>query len=143
VATPALAWGRPHPTPSPSPTPIADPAVTAIARRQFVEWQAGKLDKDAYSGSIQSQLTDANVDKSSRALGTLGALTDVIYIGPLAIPDTLPDSRGYIYQMDCVGGKVYLFMVLDAQEKVERIFFKDKLETETITETPSPSPQPT
>jgi hypothetical protein len=137
---PLPAAARPHPTPSPSPTPVADPTVTDIARKQFVAWQAGNVNRSLYADSIQTVLTDAKIDQSSRALGTLGALTNMVYIGPLAVPSDLPNAKGYIYQMNCVGGTVYLFMVIDQQGKIDRIFFKDKLETETIQGTPPPAP---
>ncbi len=116
--------------------------MTAVARRQFVEWQAGKVDKNAYADSIQDQLSDDKIDASSRALGSLGALTGTVYIGPLAVPESLGNARGYIYQMNCVGGTVYLFLVIDAQGKIARIFFKDRLETETIQTTAPPSAPP-
>ena len=35
--------------------------------------------------------------------------------GTLELP---PDARGYIYQMNCIGGTVYEFLIVDAQGKI-------------------------
>ena len=45
------AGARPKPTPTPSPTvaPVADPAITKLARQQFLAWQVGTIDKNLYS----------------------------------------------------------------------------------------------
>jgi hypothetical protein len=136
----SVAAARPHPTPTPSPAPVADPAITALAKKQFVAWQAGSINKSAYATEILDQLTDDKVNQTSVALGKLGALTGMTYEGPLTVAD-LPGGSGYIYHMTCIGGAVYLFMVLDPQGKIEKIFFKDQLTTEAVTASPSPPPQ--
>jgi hypothetical protein len=143
-STAAQARPRPTPTPSPTPTPVADPAVTKLVRQQFVAWQAGNINRSAYSSKVQTKLTDAIVDDVSRKLGTLGPLTDEIYVGPFYSDDFPADAHGYIYQMLCREGNVYLFMILDGQGKIATIYFKDKLTTETIEvpATPAPSPSP-
>lgn len=132
------AVARPHSaTPTPSPTPVADPAITALARKQFVAWQSGSINKGLYSDSITDQLTDDKINETAQALGKLGFLTGTTYMGPLAIGD-LPGDDGYIYQMSCVNGIVYQFIVLDPQKKIVRIFFRDTLTIETVTASPSP-----
>jgi hypothetical protein len=137
---------EPTPTPSPTPTPIADPAVTKVVRQQFLAWQTGTLNKTAYNPNIRAKLTDAIINDVSHKLASLGALTDTIYIGPFFANDLPPDAHGYIYQMICREGNVYLFTVLDNQGKIATIYFKDKLTTETVevpaTGAPSPEPSP-
>ena len=129
---------RTHPTPSPSPVPIADPAITKLARQQFVSWQAGIVNQHLYAAQVTDKLTDAKVADTSRALGQLGALTDAVYIGPWADSSFPSGARGYIYQMRCQSGNIYLWLALDAQGKIATIFFKNRLDTETVTAAPSP-----
>src|SRR5579862_8810837 len=103
---------RPHPSPSPSPTPVADPAITQLARQQFVSWQAGIVNKHLYATQVLDKLTDAKIADTSKALGQLGALTDSVYIGPWADPSFPLGARGYIYQMRCVEGSIYLWLAI-------------------------------
>lgn len=131
---------RPHPTPSPSPTPIADPAITLLARQQFVSWQAGVVNKKLYAAQVLAKLTDAKIADTSQALGHLGAMTDAVYIGPWADPSFPAGARGYIYQMRCVEGNIYLWLAIDPAGKIATIFFHNRLDVETVTATPSPRP---
>jgi hypothetical protein len=142
VALVAPSWGRPHatPTPLPTPTPVADPAITKLARQQFVQWQAGEVNTKLYAAQVLDKLSDAKIADTSRALGQLGALTDSVFIGPWVAPDFPAGARGYIYQMRCVSGNIYLWLALDAEGKIATIFFKDRLDVETVTPAPSPSP---
>jgi hypothetical protein len=140
LATPSLA--RPHstPTPSPTPSPVADPAITKVARQQFVQWQAGSVNKSLYAQQVLAKLSDAQIADASAKLGQLGALTDVVYIGRW-IDATFPaGARGYIYQMRCVSGNIYLWLAFDAQGKIATILFKNRLDVETVTPSPSPLP---
>lgn len=138
------AWARPHPTPTPSPTaaPSADPAITNVARHQFVAWQAGVINKGLYASQVLAQLTDAKIAQTSQALAQLGALTDVVYMGRWVNPDFPAGASGYIYQMRCTQGNVYLWLALDAEGKIATIFFKNRLDVETVTPAPSASPSP-
>ncbi|MBV8530441.1 MAG: hypothetical protein JO104_03915 [Candidatus Eremiobacteraeota bacterium] len=132
---------RPHaPTPSPSPPP-ADPAITKLARQQFVQWQAGVVDKNLYAPQLLAQLTDAKIGDTSSKLGELGALTETVYVGRWLNPDFPADARGYIYQMRCVTGNVYLWMALDAQGKIIHLSFKNRLDVENVTPSPSATPE--
>jgi hypothetical protein len=135
---PSLA--RPHPTPSPSPTPVADPAITQLARQQFVAWQAGVINDHLYSQQVLDKLTDAKISETSHGLGQLGALTDTVFIGPWLDPSFPAGARGYIYQMRCEDGAVYLWLALDPQGKIATIFFRNRLDSETVTPSPSPLP---
>ncbi|HEY9086349.1 MAG TPA: hypothetical protein VIN40_10515, partial [Candidatus Tyrphobacter sp.] len=83
IATPAQARHQAPPTPSPTPIPPADPAVTRMARRQFVMWQAGRIDRAEYTAELSAQIDDAKIEQNSVQLGALGALIDVRYLGPL------------------------------------------------------------
>lgn len=138
------AGARPHPTPTPSPTaaPSADPAITNVARHQFVAWQAGVINKTLYASQVLAQLTDAKIAQTSQALAQLGALTDVVYMGRWVNPDFPTGASGYIYQMRCTQGNVYLWLALDAEGKIATIFFKNRLDVETVTPAPSASPSP-
>ncbi len=138
--TPCPGWGRPRATPTPSPSPpVADPAITTIARQQFVQWQAGLVNKRLYAPQTLPALTDEKIADTSKLLAQLGALTDMVYVGPWFNP-SFPDRRGYIYQMRCASGNVYLWLGLDADGKIATIFFKNRLDVETVTPAPSASP---
>jgi hypothetical protein len=139
---PSLARSHATPTPSPTPAPVADPAITKIARQQFVQWQAATVNKSLYAARLLPQLTDAKIADTSSKLGALGALTDMVYIGRWINPDFPPDVRGYIYQMRCVSGNVYLWLALDPQGKIASLFFKNRLDVENVTPAPSPSGAP-
>jgi hypothetical protein len=138
------AGARPHPTPTPSPTavPSADPTITNVARHQFVAWQAGEINKSLYAPQVLAQLTDAKIAQTSQVLAALGALTDVVYMGRWINPDFPAGASGYIYQMRCTQGNVYLWLALDAEGKIATIFFKNRLDVETVTPGPSASPTP-
>ncbi len=140
-AVPATTLGRPHATPTPSPTPIADPAITKIVRQQFVQWQAGVVNKALYADALLPELTDAKITETSKALSQLGALTDTGFIGDWLNPTFPTGTRGYIYQMHCIEGNVYLWMALDAQGKIARFFFTNRLDAVTVTPSPSATPQ--
>ncbi len=145
LAGPAGARPHPTPTPEPTPTPVADPAVTKLVRQQFVAWQAGSINKALYAPALLPKLTDAKINDVARALAALGPLNDTIFVGPFAAADIPPDAHGYIYQMRCENGSIYLWLILDSGGKIATIFYKDKLEVETIERpgTPAPaSPQP-
>ncbi|HEX4014154.1 MAG TPA: hypothetical protein VHX17_09760 [Candidatus Cybelea sp.] len=127
------------PTPSPSPTPVADPKITLLARQQFVAWQAGAINQHLYAQQVLDKLTDAKISDTSHALGQLGALTDTVFIGSWADPSFPAGARGFIYQMHCVEGNIYLWLALDPQGKIATIFFKNRLDTETVTPAPKPT----
>lgn len=141
ASPPASARPRATPTPSPSP-PVADPAITKIARQQFVQWQAGLLNKSLYAAQLLPQLTDAKIADTSHALAQLGALTGMVYVGRWINPEFPPGARGYIYQMHCAEGNVYLWMAIDGDGKIASIFFKNRLDVENVTPAPSASPVP-
>ncbi len=135
-------WGRTHATPTPSPTaaPVADPAISKLARQQFVQWQAGDVNRSLYAAQVLANLTDEKISDTSQKLGELGALTDTVYVGRWINPDFPPDTRGYIYQMRCTSGNVYLWLALDGQGKIAWFSFKNRFDVETVTPAPSATP---
>lgn len=145
-----VALARPHPaptpTPTPSPTPVADPAITKLMRQQFVAFQAGSINKDLYSPQLRPKLTDAMVTDLSRKLAVLGPLDNMVYLGRFYTNDIPSDAHGYIYQMLCNEGNVYLLTIIDGQGKIATIYFKDKLTTEDVEvpggSTPAPEASP-
>ncbi|MBV9719622.1 MAG: hypothetical protein JOZ77_09890 [Candidatus Eremiobacteraeota bacterium] len=139
-AVPSAGWAKSHPTPSPSPTPVADPAVTKIARQQFVQWQAGAVNKSVYAEQLLPQLTDAKIADTSHALAQLGALIDTVFIGDWLNPDFPAGTRGYIYQMRCTIANVYEWIAFGPDGKLVRFFFRDRLDVETVTPAPSATP---
>jgi hypothetical protein len=142
LAAPYASWARTHatPTPSPSPSPVADPAITMIARQQFVQWQAGVVNKSLYAEQLLPQLTDEKIAATSSKLAQLGALTSMVYIGRWINPDFPPGVNGYIYQMRCVLGNVYLWLALQPDGKITTLTFKNRLDVENVTPSPSATP---
>jgi hypothetical protein len=143
LAVPPASWARTHATPTPSPSPpIADPAITQIARQQFVQWQAGVVNKSLYAAPVLPQLTDDKISDTSTQLAKLGALTSMVYVGRWLNPDFPAGTNGYIYQARCAEGNVYLWLALDAQGKLATVFFKNRLDVENVTPSPSATPGP-
>jgi hypothetical protein len=142
LAAPAPARPHPTPTPSPSPTPVPDPAMNRLARQQFVQWQAGTVNKSLYAPQVLEKLSDAKIAQSSQALAQLGPLTDVIYMGRWIDASFPAGARGYFFQMRCLSGNIYLWLALDAQGKIATILFKNRLDIETVAPAPSPSAPP-
>ncbi|MGR4064927.1 MAG: hypothetical protein ACLQPV_05720 [Vulcanimicrobiaceae bacterium] len=135
---------RPHATATPVPTPVPaeDPAVTAIAHREFVSWQIGVVNKSRYTADLAAQITDDKVKQSSAALAALGTFERSEYLGPAMVADAQPgeDVHGYVYRMVCSEGAVYMNLALSGPDnKVAFIGFRDKLHDETEA-TPVPTP---
>ena len=53
------------------PPPVADPAITKIARQQFVQWQAGVVNKSLYAPQVADR--SSPTQKSPIPRGALGA----------------------------------------------------------------------
>ena len=127
---PAATLARSHASPTPAATPTPgpeDPAITTIARREFVSWQAGVINKSRYDARTVADMTDDKIATTSKALGVLGTLESTVWIGPLIYPDD-KTVKGYIYQMVCSNFKVYEFLTIGPDGKIQGIFFKDTLE---------------
>jgi hypothetical protein len=119
----------PTPTPSPTPPPPADPAVTLVARRQFVAWQAGHINRRDYSATLSAQTDDAKVQQSSVELGQLGALQSMQYLGPITFYATPSGTTVYLYKMVCANGFIYEQLALDPRHTIQGIVFRDTIPT--------------
>lgn len=136
---------RPHPTPTPSPTPTPppeDPAITSVATREFVAWQAGVVNLSHYATASQSLITATKITQTAAALGQAGSLerNGVEWVGPLHIDDAPPGVRGYIYRMHCSQKAVYEELMMEQDGKIAGILFRDTLTDESPTPAPTPTP---
>ncbi len=133
VPAAALARGHVAPTPVPSvaPTPTTapeNPAITTLARREFVAWQAGSVDASHYADQTRAKLSPAKIAATSKALAALGALVKVDWLGYLGIHGGPPGVTGYIYRMHCTYAAVYEELTIAADGKIDGIIFRDKLQ---------------
>lgn len=126
----ALLIARAHPSPTPTATPTLppeNPAITAVARREFVAWQAGAVDKTHYVEAAQSDLTTDATDKMSKALVSLGALMHTDWNGNFPIIGAPPGVIGYIYHMVCTNDAIYEELMIGPDGKIDSINFLKKL----------------
>ena len=135
LIVPAAALARGHAKPTPTPTAVAtptappeNPTITALARREFVSWQAGTVDTSHYAETTRAKLTPEKIAATSKALGTLGALTSVEWLGYLGIQDGPPGVTGYIYKMQCQNATVYEELTIGPDGKIDGIVFRDTLQ---------------
>lgn len=129
-----VAVARPTPSPTPVPTatpsiPPEDPAIARIARHEFVAWQAGNIDRTRYTTDLAAKATDSVVTELSAKLSALGAFVRSEYLGPIRTEGTPPGVRAFMYHMVCTKGEVYEQLVVDGQNRVAGIIFRDKLPT--------------
>lgn len=132
-ALPHAGVAKAHPTPAPSASPTPppeDPAVGRIARREFVAWQAGNIDRTRYAPQTSAKLSDATINHVATGLGRLGAFVRSEYLGPIPVDADAPKGiNAYLYRMFCTNGTVYERLVIDGSGKVAGIVFMDKLPT--------------
>jgi len=128
---PPVAIARSHATPTPTATPTIppeDPALTLVARREFVSWQAGVVNLDRYDEKSRPGITPVKIEQTSKALGTLGTLESVQWLGPIPIVDPVPGVKGsYLFKMHCDIADVYEMLTMGDDGKVTGIIFRDKL----------------
>jgi hypothetical protein len=122
-----LVAAKPTPTPAPTPLPPEDPAITTLARHEFVSWQAGVINKDHYVKAASDTLTDQSITNMSRALSALGALVRVEWFGHFNIIGAPPGVVGYTYRMDCTNDAIYEQLMIGPDGKIESINFLRKL----------------
>ena len=117
----------PTPTPSPTPTPIADPAITQLARQQFVAWQAGIVNKSLYvaAGAREAYRCKDRRDVS-QALGQLGRADGHGLHRALGRPE-LPAGRARLHLPDAAASTATSTCGWrsTAQGKIATIFFKE------------------
>lgn len=126
----ALLIARAHPSPTPTATPTLAPeipAITALARREFVAWQAGAVDKDHYVAAAQSQLSADAADKMSKALVSYGALVRTEWYGNFPIIGAPPGVVGYTYRMVCTNDAIFEQLMIGPDGKIDSINFSKKL----------------
>jgi membrane-bound lytic murein transglycosylase B len=125
----ASALALPQPSGSPAPSPAAssaaspaaeDPAVTAAVKKQFLDWQAGKVDRADYNAQANAQLTDAVIAQVSPQLQALGPPVKFTFMDRM-VKD---DNRIYIYGVDTAKAKVQMLYALDSAGKISGIFFR-------------------
>lgn len=129
AGAPVAAFARPRPTPTPTATPSPPPedkAVTQIARREFVSWQAGVVDIRHYATQTQAKLIPQKIADTSRALGSLGSLIRTKWVAP-AVVDGMSNVKGYIYKMVCTNAAVYEILTIAPDGRIDGIVFRDKL----------------
>ncbi len=116
------------PTPIATPTlPPEDPAITVIARREFVAWQAGVVEKARYAPAEQSKVTDESISSTSKALSSYGALLHTQWMGYLPIAGAASGEVGYTYRMECTNAPLYEQLTIGADGKIDSIDFREKL----------------
>jgi len=125
------ARGHATPTPTATPTlPPEDPAITLIARREFVSWQAGTINPDHYEIESRKNLTPEKIAETAKNLGALGTLMSAQWLGPIPIVDPPASVKGsYLYKMHCDGADVYEELTMGIDGKVTGIIFRDTLPT--------------
>lgn len=131
LAAPLGVAARGHATPTPAATPTIppeDPAITLIARREFVSWQAGTLNLDHYAKQSQAGLTPDKIAETSKNLGALGTLVSMQWLGPIPIVDPPAGVKAsYLYKMHCDIADVYEELTMGDDGKIVGIIFRDKL----------------
>jgi hypothetical protein len=128
VGQPASARSKPTPTPTATPTPPPeDPAVTTIARHEFVAWQAGIVDKSRYTPEMQAKMSDDQVAQTSKNLGLVGALEKIDWVGFYPPPPDIPGGRAYLYHMVCSNKAVYELLTIAPDGKIAGIAFRDSI----------------
>jgi hypothetical protein len=130
IISAALLIARAHPSPTPTATPTLppeNPTITALARREFVAWQAGAPDKDHYVDAAQSQLTPDVTEKMSKALVSYGALERAEWYGNFPIVGAPPGVVGYTYRMVCTNDAIFEQLMIGPDGKIDSINFLKKL----------------
>ena len=120
------AGARPAPTATPT-LPPEDPAITAIARREFVAWQAGVVEKARYAPAEQAKLADESIAKMSKALSSYGALLHTQWMGYLPIAGGPSGEVGYTYRMECSNAPLIEQLMVGPDGKIDSIDFAEKL----------------
>ena len=132
------------PTVPPTPAPIEDPAITKIARQQFISWQAGAINRKAYTADMNALITQEKLSETSVELGQLGAYVSSEYVDEeppaLGIP---PGSKTYLYRMHGTVNAVYMLVSVTPKGQVASLAFRDSIYDIHPTPSPSPTPPPT
>jgi hypothetical protein len=118
---------HPAPVATATPLPPEDPAITLIARKQFVAWQSGSVKRELYSDQMNALMDPKLVNDTSKGLAQLGGLLQTVWAGP-AVPASLPPgSKAYLYHMICSNGSVYMEFAIDPTGKFGSMLFRENL----------------
>ncbi|MFN2449155.1 MAG: hypothetical protein ABR508_05090 [Candidatus Baltobacteraceae bacterium] len=115
---PAAALESPPPIPPPAPA-VENPKIHKLAVQQFLAWQTATVDRDAYSETVNADLSDELLDRATKTLANLGALQSAAFQG---VSKTKAASL-YVYKMACANGTVNMDFSVDPNGKIGLIFF--------------------
>jgi hypothetical protein len=132
----APAGAAPTPSPSPAAVPTTgpikhepeDPAVSKVARAQFLAWQLGKVDRSRYTDVLSQLISAEKIANSSQGLSRLGPLEKLEYVGRATVDGLPPDNKSYVYHMVCGGGAVYMLFSLTPTGKISSMLFRNALD---------------
>lgn len=112
-----MSQASPTPSPAPAATPAEDPAVTAIAKREFAAWKAGAPDWSHYTRQIAPPMV-AKIEAYLDALGDITATT-------LAQRSTAANGEPlYIYKFTGTNASTYMLLEFDSKGLIDDIYFK-------------------
>lgn len=101
--------------------PLAeDPAITAAVKREFLAWQAGKIDRSGYDAEMNKALPDSAVAGVSAQLRSLGAPTKFVFIDRTIVSE----NRAYTYGAETPKAKLRILYVLDTAGKISGLWFR-------------------
>jgi hypothetical protein len=120
-ATAGPAYGTPDAPVLPSPKPAPeDPKITKTAKREFLAWQNGLVDRSHYSDQMNANISDDLLNKSAAGLAHLGALQKATFEG---ISRTDHGDVFYTYDMICQNGSVRMQFGLDPKGRIGLLYF--------------------
>jgi hypothetical protein len=108
--------------------PPEDPAVTTIARHEFVSWQAASVDKSRYTPAMQEKMTDEAIADTSKKLASVGPVLKLEYAGVYSPPEDVQGGRAYLYHVMCTYQNVYEVLTIGPDGKIAGIAFPAKLD---------------
>jgi hypothetical protein len=99
--------------------PGEDPAITARMRDAYAQTVSKKLDRSQYTAATNAALTDALVSQVGTQLASLGTPTAFVYLSKIAANG----STAYVYRVVAPGGNLRMTLSLNADGKIDGIFF--------------------
>jgi D-alanyl-D-alanine carboxypeptidase len=99
--------------------PGEDPAITARVRDIYAQTVAKKLDRSQYTDATNAALTDALVAQVGSQIGSLGVPTAFVYLSKISANG----STAYIYRVVTPGGNLRMTTSLNADGKIDGIYF--------------------
>jgi hypothetical protein len=94
--------------------------VATAVKKQYLAWQAGKVDRDGFSAEMNKGLSDATVARVAAQLQSLGAPTRFTYM-----ERTLWNgSRVYTYRVETAQAKLRMLYTVDAAGKITALWFR-------------------